>query len=167
MDSEKIYELKEGKGYIKDISDNTHLPYEGDYLYGLISGRGKQYNIMGNVILRKGRLYINNRLEYEGEFLFDKKWNGKGFDENGRILYELKNGNGKVKEYIVSGELVFEGEYLNGKKHGKGKEYDRSGKLVFEGEYLNGKKNGKGKEYDFFGKLKFEGEYLNGKLIEK
>ena len=50
---------------------------------------------------------------------------------------------------------------------GRGKEYDRSGKLLFEGEYLNGKKHGKGKEYDFFGELKFEGEYLNGKLIKK
>ena len=40
------------------------------------------------------------------------------------------------------------------------KEYN--GKLMFEGEYLNGKRNGKGKEYDFNGKLKFEGEFLNG-----
>ena len=37
------------------------------------------------------------------------------------------------------------------------------GKLIFEGEYLNGRKwNGKGKEYNEFGKLLFEIEYLNG-----
>ena len=37
-------------------------------------------------------------------------------------------------------------------------------KLLFESEYLNGKKwNGKGKEYDFIGNvLKSEIEYLNG-----
>ena len=28
-----------------------------------------------------------------------KKWNGKGYDENGNVIYELINGNGKVKEY--------------------------------------------------------------------
>ena len=42
--------------------------------------------------------------------------------------------------------LIFDGEYLNGKKwNGKGKEYDDC-KLIFEGEYLNGQRNGKGKE---------------------
>ena len=37
------------------------------------------------------------------------------------------------------------------------------GKLIFEGEYLNGKRNGKGKEYNFNDQLIFEVEYLNGK----
>ena len=39
--------------------------------------------------------------------------------------------------------------------------------MIYEGEYLNGKRNGKGKEYDSDGELKFEGEYLNGKKMEK
>ena len=35
--------------------------------------------------------------------------------------------------------------------------------IIFEGEYLNGKRNGKGKEYNYYnGKLEYEGEYLNG-----
>jgi len=38
-------------------------------------------------------------LEYEGEFLFDRKWDGKGYDLNGNIIYELNNGKGTVKEY--------------------------------------------------------------------
>ena len=60
--------------------------------------------------------------------------------------------------------MIFEGEYLNGKRNGKGKEYSIYGKIEFEGEYLNGKRNGKGKEYYIFnGELKFEGDYLNGK----
>ena len=41
--------------------------------------------------------YINEKLEYEGEYLYNKKWNGKGYDENGNIIYELINGTGKVK----------------------------------------------------------------------
>ena len=64
-------------------------------------------------------------LEFEGEYLFNKKWNGKGYDEEGNIIYELKNGNGKVKEYNDNGDLEFEGEYLNGIKwNGKGYKND-------------------------------------------
>ena len=79
-------------------------------------------------------------MEYEGEYLFDKKYNGKGYDENGNIIYELINGTGKVKEYRLFFHILeFEGEYLNGLRNGKGKEYEY-GKLIFEGEYLNGEK---------------------------
>ena len=73
--------------------------------------------------------------------------------------------------------MIFEGEYLNGKRwngniynhndniiyqlnNGKNnivKEYDDDGKLIFEGEYLNGIRNGKGKEYYYNGNLIFEG----------
>ena len=41
-------------------------------------------------------------------------------------------------------------------------EYNYNGILIFEGEYLNGKRwNGKGKEFSF-GQLVFEGQYANG-----
>ena len=79
-------------------------------------------------------------MEFEGEFRYDKKWNGKGYDENGKIIYELINGNGKSKEYNeYSGKLIFEGEYLNGQRNGKGKKYEYN-KLQFEGENLSGEK---------------------------
>ena len=61
-------------------------------------------------------------------------------DENGKILYELNKGTGKVQEYNIYGFLIFEGEYLNGLRNGKGKEYDQKDCLIFEGEYLNGEK---------------------------
>ena len=38
-------------------------------------------------------------MEFEGEYLFDYKYNGKGNDNNGKVIYELINGNGKIKEY--------------------------------------------------------------------
>ena len=47
--------------------------------------------------------------------MYNKKWNGIGYDKNDNIIYELKNGNGKVKEYLYN-YLIFEGEYLNGKE---------------------------------------------------
>ena len=101
-------------------------------------------------------------MEYEGEYLLGKKWSRKGYDEKGNIVYELKNGNGKVRNYC-NDHLSFIGEYLNGKRNGKGKEYNSFGELDFEGEYLNGRKNGKGKEYYENGKLMFDGEFLNGR----
>ena len=55
--------------------------------------------------------------------------------------YKIGERNWKGKEYNFKGELLFEGEYLNGKRwNGKGKEYNWNDELIFEGEYLNGKK---------------------------
>ena len=67
--------------------------------------------------------------------------------------------------------MIYDGEYLNGKKNGEGKEYHVN-KIMFEDKYMNdekliGKKwdknwniiceinntNGKGKEYDGIGNL--------------
>ena len=90
---------KIGKG--KEYYSSGKLFFEGEYLY--------DYKL-------KGKQYKNEKLEYEGEYLYYKKFNGKGYDENGNIIYELINGNGKVKEYNIYGNLIFEGEYLNGKK---------------------------------------------------
>ena len=194
-----VYEINNGKGYIKqygmlnfkeclffegDFVNGEKNGYYKDYIAGKLSfeceykngkknGKGKKYNYKtGGVIFEgeylydwkiKGKGFIEGKLEYEGEYFFEKKWNGKGYDKNGNIIYILKNGTGKVKEYNKYEFLVYDGEYLNGKKHGKAKEYD-NGILIFEGEYLNGEKNGFVKEYDSLnGELEFEGEYLNGK----
>ena len=169
MNSNKIFLLKNGKGFIKEFDDNNYLIFEGEYLNGERNGKGKEYN---------------GELIFEGEYLNGKRWNGNIYQLKQTKIYPLVNGKGyadifwyygklfedeylngeikKRKKYTATGELDFECEFLNGKKNGKGKEYDFYGKLVFEGEYLNGERNGKGKEYYSDGKLKFEGEYLNG-----
>ena len=73
------------------------------------------------------------------------------------IVYEE---NKKVKEYDSYNDgLIFEGEYLNGKRNGYGKEYDGKGNLLYEGEYLNGEKNGKFKKYDEYGNILYEIDY--------
>ena len=85
-------------------------------------------------------------MEFEGILLFDRKWEGKGYDHKGNIIYELKNGNGTVKEYDYDEKLMYKGEYKNGKRwNGKGKEYKwyNLGDIIFEGEYKNGKKYSK------------------------
>ena len=168
-----IYELKNGKGFIKEYNEYNTIRYEGmylngerngksklysysgklifeaEYINGIINRKGKEYNDKGEVIYEgdylyfcrlNGKSYIHGRLEYEGEYLFHKKWNGKGYDENGNIIYELTKGNGKIIEYNMQGGLIFEGEYLNGRKNGKIKDYNFNGILIFKGKYLNGKK---------------------------
>ena len=129
----------------------------------------------------EGKYFVNGKIEFIGEFLNGKKWNGKGYDENGSILYEIENGSGFVREYDNEGNLIFKGDYISGKRNGKGYEF-KDKFLIYEGEYLNGKRNGKGKEYSEFGDVIvedediiktaeedqkkekiFEGDYSNGK----
>ena len=95
------YESK-GKGKEYNGYNDGKLIFEGEYLNGKRNGKGKEY-------------YYNGNLLFEGEYINNIIYNGKGYDENGNIIYELINGNGKVKEYNVCGKLIFEGEYLNGK----------------------------------------------------
>ena len=71
------------------------------------NGKGKEY-IYGDII------------RFDGEYLNDKKWNGKGYDEHGNIIYELKNGKGVVKDFCLENSQY---EYLYAKKNGKGKIY--------------------------------------------
>jgi geranylgeranyl diphosphate synthase type II len=86
-------------------------------------------------------------LKFEGEYLNGKKWNGIIYNEKNNFKFEIKDGNGKFKEYDYKGNLIFEGELINGEK--KGKQYDYKGNLLFEGEYLNGIEwNGKIKKYE-------------------
>ena len=80
---------------------------------------------------------------------------------SGKYLVEGKEGTKRIYDSFKD-ELIYEGEYLKGKKNGKGKEYSNDN-IIFEGEYLNGKRK-KGKLYDKYGFLVFEGEFLEGNL---
>ena len=91
-----------------------------------------------------------------------KRWNGKFYNNDGNAEFELKDGNGKGKEYNFFGNLIFEGEYKGGEMDGFGKEFNKN-HLIFEGEYKYGKRNGKGKEYNKYGHLIFKWKYYNGK----
>ena len=148
------YIIYEPNGNGKECDYASHIIYEGEYLNGERNGKGKEYHEFGDALILmfegeysnglrngKGKEYnYDGKLEFEGEYLDEKKWGGKGYDKMHNIIYELINGNGKVKEYYDNGKLEFEGEYLNEKRHGKGKEYYDNGELKFEGEYLNGKR---------------------------
>ena len=92
----------------KKIKGIVYSKY-GEQIVKLNEGKGKEY-------------YYNGRLRFEGEYLNGKRWNGKYYNINGNIDYELKYGRGNCKEYNNRGKLLFEGEYLNGERNGKYKD---------------------------------------------
>ena len=168
FEGEYLNGQRNGKG--KEYYENSEIiKYEGEYLNGKRNGKGNEYKsekliFEGEYLSehkKEGKEYYENgKLKYEGEFLFNKYWNGKAYDYSEDKIYEFKNGNCNFfKEYDCEGNLVFEGEYVNGRKNGKGKEYYNS---CYEGKYLNNKRNGKGSEYTQYDKLIFEGEYRDG-----
>ena len=60
-----------------------------------------------------------------------KKWNGIGYDTKDNKAYELKEGKGLVKEYDDDCNLIFEGEYLDGKiLNGKQYYISTNGKVI-------------------------------------
>ena len=148
---------------------NIKSSYFNSLIFSYIDEKQKLKLIKLNKCLQKNlNISITNYMYLSDKYIIYEENNkmkeyGRKF---GELLYEGEylNGkrNGKGKEFHFFGKLEFEGEYLNGKRHGKGREYNDFGRLIFEGEYLNDERNGKGKEYDL-DKLVFEGEYLNDK----
>ena len=123
---------------------------------------------------------INYKLFSKRYIKFEGNRKAKEYNTSfGNLLFEGEylNGkrNGEGKEYdFYTGKLKFEGEYLNGERNGKGEEYDFDGEIIFKGEYKNGKQwNGKGYEKNqlkyelnngkgFINTKYYKGEYLNG-----
>ena len=188
----KILEINEEQLNLKDIEDNSlkkfsefFIPYfkeenieyiwTGKYnKYNEKEGKGKEYDLDDNLIFegeynaskrRKGTEYyikIKGLKKYDGNYNNGIRWNGFLYDINKENKYEIKQGNGLIKEFYENGYLCYEGEIKNGIKDGKGKIYDQTGNLIFEGNFINGIKNGDGKEYNKNRELIFEGEFVNG-----
>ena len=124
------YYLNEKKNGIGKYYHYGKLISEGEYKDGELDGKVKEYDEKG-------------KLTFEGEFKNGIKWEGK---ENGKyfkgVFLNGKRWNGKGKEYedIYIGPscmdfkdiLVFEGEYINGKKKGKGYIYDYRRRTTIE-----------------------------------
>ena len=157
---------KNGKG--KEYNGyNNELIFEGDYIDGKRNGYGKEYYeelYFGKVAKkyegeylngkRNGKgieYYYNGQIKFEGIYLLGLKFKGKGYDIHGKIIYELEDGKGYIKEVNSDNDIIFEGEYPNG----KGKEYFKYKKIKFEGDYINGIRwNEIG--YDLDGKIIYE-----------
>ena len=140
-------------GKAKEYNENGRLIFEGEYINGKRNGKCKEYGFEGNYLYDQkieGKKYFNNgKIKFEGEYLFDEEWNGKEYDEDGKIISEFKNGINIMNEnnLINCDNKYFNEEYYKDERKKIQQVYD-FGVVIFEGEYLNGRKNGKGKQYD-------------------
>ena len=174
-------------GYGKEYNSyNNQLIFEGEYFDRQRNGYGKEYNKINGKLLFEGKYingkgkeyYTNGPLKFEGIYFFGRRYNGRGYGDDGSVLYELVEGKGNMYdlEYIIN--YSYSGQYLNG----EGAEYFKNNKIKFKGIFFNGLKwtgygynsigqiiyalnngNGKVKELDCFGNLIFVGQYKYGK----
>ena len=154
-----------GKGKEYNIKTNL-LKFEGEYKNKTRCGLGKEYS-KGKLIfegkylngLREGEgveYFENCNIKFKGEYKNGNKKNGKGYNQKGDIIYEIKNGEGNIKEYNYLDKIEFEGEYKNFQYWtGKSYIYNDERNLKFEIIYVEGKINLM-KEYDNNGDLIFE-----------
>ena len=112
FEGEYLNGKRNGKG--KEYNDYGELEFEGEYLNGERNGKGKEYDDDGKLKFEgeylneerngKGKeYYYDGKLKFEGEYLNGKRWNGKGYNKNGIIEFEIINGNGKGIEYDYDG----------------------------------------------------------------
>ena len=194
----KYFDLSKIKEYVGNFMNGVYngmgikykytgeAEYEGIFQDGyLISGNQNTDNYIGQIHNRmkegKGKLFIDNKLRFEGLFKNDKFiegivynlnnkkfFEGKISDDNkkeGKFFGEDSTFEGKFEDYIKIADYIidftntcqinFEGEYKNGMKCGKGKDYLTG----YEGEFLYGMYHGKGK----YTSDNIEGEFKNGK----
>ena len=98
----KLYEIKNGKGYIREYNSDGTLLFKGNYLNGERNGEGKEYsqgkllfegNYINGIRNGEGREYYDNlRIKFEGEYVNDKRWNGIVYYFNGNKKCEIKEG---------------------------------------------------------------------------
>jgi regulation of enolase protein 1 (concanavalin A-like superfamily) len=102
--------------------------------------------------------------KYKGSDKYVKEYYVGGF--KGALSSENFHGKGVLK---YGGNIVYEGEWINGEKSGKGTYYGQfndGSKYKYVGEWLNNKENGKGVIYLEDGSIYQEGLYKNGDFVK-
>ena len=109
FEGEYLNGIRNGKGKEYEFGE---LVFEGEYLNGERNGKGKEYGFYGELKFEgeylngrrngKGIEYnITREIKFEGKFLNGKKIEGKGYNKNGDIVYEIKDGKGYIKYMML------------------------------------------------------------------
>ena len=105
-----IYLIDKRNGKGKEYNSyNDKLLFEGEYIDYKRFGYGKEYNMNGKLVFEgkyingkrngNGKEYFNDgKIKFKGIYLFGIKYNGKGYDKNKKIIYEIKEGKGYINE---------------------------------------------------------------------
>ncbi len=92
---------------------------------------------VGQVEAKPAGVFSTHRqMHGSGTFSFsngDKQLNGRVYI--GEYAHGIRNGAGKL---LVNDVVVFEGKWLNGRRHGYGVTFSPDGIIVHEGEWENG-----------------------------
>jgi antitoxin component YwqK of YwqJK toxin-antitoxin module len=117
-------------------------------------------------------VFSQDVMNKEGVFVSTtgEKYSGNlvAYFENGnkQYSYEIKEGkeNGKAEFFYVSGKLMEQGEFDNGKKTGNWMKWSEKGTQVklAEANYKNGEKHGDWMIWDEKGTKRYEMHYDNG-----
>ena len=104
-----IYETKnKGKEY---YFENDNLIFEGEFLKGERNGKGKEYNCYNGRVIFEGEYlngkkngkgieyFRNGKLNFECQYINGKKIYIKQYNPKNNSTYELKNGQGFIKEF--------------------------------------------------------------------
>ena len=156
-----VYENGRMKRVVQEFNGKEMIEYDENgkkvYVGGFNgfdrNGNGYCFNVDGKDM--EYCLYENGELKrviqmFKGNEMTENDANGKRVYVGG-YGGDMKSGfvrNGKGKEMDGNGNVIYTGEWKNGKRNGKGKEMDASGRKVFVGEWKNGKKNGEFYELD-------------------
>ena len=142
-------------GEVIIVTDTSDIVYYG------VSDFGSGTNSI--VVPKKGKLYKNQTLVYEGRFTDKGSYTGKCilYHYNGNKQYEggmLNNRySGFGTTYDTDGELVYEGGWVNGLQYGEGTLYENN-VLIYTGYWFEGAKNGKGTDYSSIYRI-YDGEW--------
>jgi len=171
-------ELMNAKGYIININkyEFTHLA-------------STEHGTSGSPIFLENSVYVigihkqsnEEKTENYGDFIYPaidiikndirerrnngKYVNGKYIWEDGKYyIGQFKNNlpNGKGIKNYKNGNILYEGEFINGKFEGNGKIIWEDGEYYI-GQLKNSLRNGKGADYYSNGNIKYEGDFVNDK----
>lgn len=161
-------QLEQTGSYINDVPhglwttfcDNGNIIKKGSYLNGREDGEFVEYTCMGELLkkisfdegLKSGdyELHINNFIE-KGQYIDDLKvgkWQTFYNDDKIREVLYFENDleNGKFTKYYFNGNVMIQGQFVNGKREGLWNFFDQNGIKYLTIEYKNGeeiKYNGK------------------------
>ena len=96
FEGEYLNGKRNGKG--TEYHESGKIKSVVEYINGKKNGKGKEYNKKGKLIYEgiylndekngKGKEYYNNgKIKFEGEYKNGKKWNGKGYDNKGSLIF--------------------------------------------------------------------------------
>ena len=141
--------------FIKELNNNNIFSNTNNNI--LVNNNSKNNNFFVN---SNNNIFVNNNIKSINTIPNNKKVYENGDYYIGEMLNNIPNGKGT--KYDKYGNIIYEGEIINGKANGKGKFNYKNG-YYYVGQWLNDKKNGKGKIYDRNGNVEYEGNFVNGK----